>query len=114
MVFTNDGITLVELLITITILGILFSICAPNMMKAVERSKDMTKEINSKLLQSIIQTYNNEQLAEGNKLTNVTVISKIDIKNEDLLLRIPHDLDWDMLYPIHIDSNGIATIKYDG
>ena len=109
----NYGITLVEILIAITILGILSAICAPNMIKAVERSNYLVKEGNSRLLCSIIQTYNNEQLSESHKIRDIVIKSRSDINNEAILFKIPDDFDWNMLYPIQIDSSGKVSIQYD-
>lgn len=113
MIINDSGITLVELIVTITILGILLSIGVPNMMKAIERSETIAKEVNSKLLLSIIQTYNNEQLNKNRQIRDVTIMCKADIPIDEVCLRIPDDFDWDMLYPIFIDSDGKGSIEYE-
>lgn len=113
MIINDNGITLVELIITVTILGILLSIGVPNMMKAVEKSETIAKEVNSKLLLSIIQTYNNEQLNRDRQIRGVTIMCKADIPIAEVYLRIPDDFDWDMLYPIYIDSDGKGSIQYE-
>lgn len=113
MLFKESGITLIELIVVITVLGVLLSVAVPNMIKAVERSRDIAREINSKLLISIIQTYNNEQLNHIRQVRGVQILHRDDIQPVELRERIPADFDWTMIYPIYIDHSGRGSIRYD-
>lgn len=113
MPIKDSGITLVDIIITITILGILLSVAVPNLVKAVERSEFVAKEMNSKLLLSIIQSYNAEQMDKTNQIREITISHIDDIPIETVQQRIPTDFDWDMLYPIYIDNDGRGSIQYE-
>ncbi len=112
-IYDDRGITLIDLIITIAILGILLSIALPNLSRTIDRSKVVAMEMNSKFLLSIIQSYNGEQTNTSAKIRNTTITSMEDITIEDIKLRIPDDFDWDMIYPIYVDSDGKGSIVYE-
>lgn len=111
---SNDkGVTLVDVIITIAILGLLLSITVPNLAHTMAKSEHVTREMNSKLLLSIIQSYNGEQINENNRIKDTQIVSMSDITVDTIRLRIPSDFDWEMMYPIYIDSAGRGSIIYE-
>ncbi|HHW70037.1 MAG TPA: prepilin-type N-terminal cleavage/methylation domain-containing protein [Clostridiales bacterium] len=110
---SNDrGMTLVDVILTVAILGILLSIVMPNLVYTMTKSEHVAKEMNSKLLLSIIYAYNGEQIREANRVKNVQITSIEDITEDTIKLRIPPDFDWEMMYPIYIDSAGRGSILH--
>lgn len=97
------GFTLIELLITVCILGIISAIAIPNLLNAIDRSKQKSTMGEMRSIATAIESYAIDITTFPTATTMAALITAID----PMFIRdLPDEDGWG--YPFVVDSNGTA------
>jgi len=109
---TSSGFTLIELLIVVAIIGIVTAVAIPNLMNAIDRSRQSATMADMKAIGGALERYS----IDHNQYPNVSDVSDLREHLEpEYIKRVPLEDGWNRQFVLELRGDGRAyTLRSKG